>query len=312
MRLLVTGGTGFIGTPLCRHLAQRGHELLVLTRSSARQHPHIKGFGVGGEVRFLSWESGEWQHAVREAQALINLAGESVAAKRWTRRRKALLWESRIRTTQRLVDALAESAKKPAVLINASAVGYYGARGDEELSEPDASGRGFLAELCQAWEAHARRAERFGVRVVRLRIGMVLGDGGGALSKMTPPFRWFIGGPLGSGRQWVSWIHRDDVIGLIDWALERPDVSGPINTTAPHPVTMRDLCRELGQTLHRPSWAPVPGIALRVLIGEFAEALLTGQRVIPSAAVRWGYRFQYPELAPALEACFSAKTRDGE
>ena len=316
MRLLVTGGTGFIGAPLCQRLVQRGHELFVFTRSPARQQaqasPHTKSGGAGAGVRFLSWESGEWQRTIGEVQALINLAGESVAARRWTPRQKARLWESRIQTTQRLVDALAGSLNKPAVLINASAVGYYGARGDEELSETDASGRGFLAELCQAWESEARRAERFGVRVVRLRIGMVLGAGGGALAKMTPPFRWFIGGPLGSGRQWVSWIHRDDVIGLIDWALERPDVSGPVNATAPHPVTMRDLCRELARALRRPSWAPVPGIALRVLVGEFAEALLTGQRVIPSAAVRWGYRFQHPELARALEACFSAETRDGK
>jgi uncharacterized protein (TIGR01777 family) len=234
---------------------------------------------------------------------VVNLAGEPIAAKRWSARQKRRIRDSRVTTTRRLVNAIAAWPRKPSVFISASAVGYYGARGDEELAEADPPGSGFLAEVCQAWEAQALRAEAFGVRVIRLRIGLVLGLSGGALAKMTPPYRVFLGGPLGSGRQWVSWIHRDDLIGLVDWALTHPTVSGAVNATAPHPVTMRALCREVGRLLRRPCWLPVPELILRLLLGEMAQMLLTGQRVVPRAAVQAGYAFRHPDVAGALAAC---------
>ena len=297
MKLLVTGGTGFIGTHLCRRLVQHGHEVFVLTRDSTRR-PALTG------MQFLAWDAVEWQRVLEDADGIINLVGESLAAKRWTARQKLRIRESRVETTRRLVDVIALSSKKPSVLISTSAIGYYGAHGDDWLREQDPAGAGFLAELCQAWEAQAQRAEPLGVRVVRLRIGLVLGPGGGALAKMAPPFRCFVGGPLGSGRQWVSWIHQDDVSGLIEWALTQRDVSGPVNATAPQPATMRELCREVGRVMHRPSWAPVPSGILRLLLGEMAELLLSGQRVIPNVALQRGYPFAYPALRPALEACF--------
>jgi len=298
MKLLIAGGTGFIGGALCRALVQHGHELIVLSRQPERRASH-------GGITILPWETSAWQQKAVGCDGIINLAGESLAEKRWIPQQKRLIRDSRLEVTRRLVSAMAELPAKPAVLINASAVGYYGARGDEPLTEAEPPGHGFLAELCQAWEAEARRAEALGVRVVRLRIGLVLGPGGGALAKMVPPFRLFVGGPLGSGRQWVSWIHRDDVIGLIEWALKTPAVTGAVNATAPSPVTMRELCRSLGQALHRPSWAPVPAVVLRVLLGEMADLLLTGQRVLPAVANQLGYRFRYPELAGALAATLS-------
>ena len=298
MKLLVTGGTGFIGGPLCQVLAQHGHELIVLSRRPER---HVSHDGI----TILPWETSAWQQRAAGCDGIINLAGESLAAKRWTPQQKRLIRESRLETTHRLVSAMVGLPNKPAVFINASAVGYYGACSDEPLTETEPPGHGFLAELCQAWEAEARRAEALGVRVVRLRLGLVLGPGGGALAKMVPPFRLFVGGPLGSGRQWVSWIHRDDVVGLIEWALTTPGVTGAVNATAPSPVTMRALCRSLGQVLHRPSWAPVPSFVLRALLGEMADLLLTGQRVIPAAAERLGYRFQFADVDHALAAALA-------
>lgn len=295
MKLLLTGGTGFLGTPLRRRLAQHGHELLVLTRSPAA-HPDEPG------VRFLPLADA-WRDAPAGIEGVINLAGEPIAAQRWSASQKARIRGSRVETTHHLVDAIAAMPRKPAVLVNASAVGYYGPRGDEALTESEGPGRGFLAETCQAWEAEARRAEPHGVRVVRLRIGLVLGRGGGALAKMIPPFRAFVGGPLGSGRQWVSWVHRDDVIGLVEHALAHAELAGAVNATAPQPVRMAAFCRELGRVLSRPSWAPAPAPVLRLLLGEMAEMLVTGQRVVPQEALRTGYPFQFPSLAEALSEC---------
>ncbi len=300
MRLLVTGGTGFIGQPLCRTLSEQGHVLTVLTRAaSAAGH-------VSNRVRAVQWEpgrGGEWERAVAEADAVINLAGEPIAAHRWRVAQKQHIVSSRMETTRALVAAMRRASPKPALLINASAIGYYGPHGDEPLTEEAASGAGFLAETCRQWEAEAMAAESLGMRVVRLRIGIVLGQGGGALSKMTPPFRAFVGGPLGTGRQWMSWIHREDVIGLIAWLLTQPQASGAFNATAPEPATMRQFCQALGRTLQRPSWAPVPSFLLRVLLGEMAEMLLTGQRVLPARAQSLGYRFRYPTLQASLSAC---------
>ena len=296
MRVVIAGGTGFIGAPLCEALTRRGHEVTVVTRAPGR-HPRA------GEAREVSWDTDEWTRALGRAQGLINLAGESIAARRWTRSRKRLLQASRLETTRRLIEALRPLPARPAVLINASAVGYYGDRGDEILGESSPPGRGFLAETCVAWEMEAQRAEALGVRVVRLRMGVVLGPDGGALAQMVPPFRLGLGGPLGGGRQWVSWIHREDVIRLIEWALTHPALNGALNATAPQPVTMRQLAHALGRALHRPACLPVPAIGLRVLLGEMATVLLASQRVLPEAAQRTGYPFQFPELSAALERC---------
>ena len=299
MRYLVTGGTGFIGASLVRALAQRGHDVTVVTRTPDRHHPTER-------LRFVSWEGEALGCELVEADGVVNLAGESIAARRWSVSRKLKLQESRLQTTRRLVEAMAAGPKRPACLVNASAIGYYGAQGDEPLDEHAPPGRGFLAELCRAWETEARRAEPLGVRVVVMRIGLVLGPGGGALARMVPPFRWGIGGPLGSGRQWMSWVHRDDVIGMTEWVLSHPDVSGPVNVTAPQPVTMQALCDALGRVLGRPSWVLVPGAALRLLLGDMAEVILSGQRVLPRAALDRGYAFRYSALEPALRDCLAS------
>jgi uncharacterized protein (TIGR01777 family) len=302
MKLLVSGGTGFIGSALCRAFSQQGHELMVLTRRPDRQ-PAQPG------VTFVPWESGGWSQQLGGCEGMVNLAGESLMGTRWSPEQKRRIRDSRVQLTERLVATLGTLSKRPSVLINASAIGYYGPRGDEKLTEADPPGRDFLAEVCRAWEDAADRATAHGVRVVRLRIGVVLGADGGALAKMVPPFRLFLGGPIGSGRQWMSWIHRDDLIGLTGWALTNSAVRGPINATAPTPVTMREFARRVGQVLHRPSWAPVPGAVVKLLLGEVAEVLLTGQRVMPEAALRLGYRFQYRDLTAALEACLGPGRR---
>ena len=295
MRLVIAGGTGFIGAALCHALARQGHALTVLSR----RPPATSLNGA----RVASWDAAEWRQAVADADGVVNLAGAPIAAARWTPQQKQRLRDSRITTTRRLVEAMAEAPRASRVLINASAIGYYGPRGDEPLDEQAPAGSGFLAEVCQAWEAEAQRAETTGARVVRLRIGLVLGAGGGALSKMVPPFRLGLGGPLGSGRQWMSWIHRDDVNRMIEWALTHPDLRGPVNAVSPDPVTMREFCAALGRVLRRPSWLPAPAPVLRLLLGEMADMLLTGQRVIPQAAQRQGFTFRYPDVTQALAAC---------
>ena len=294
MNIFVAGGTGFIGAALCRQLVWHGHNVVVLTRTSPNTPPHPK-------VTFVSWQTAAWRQSLARSSAVVNLAGASIAGQRWSTSRKEQLRESRTQTTRLLVEAIAAAPTKPAVLINASAIGYYGPQGDETLDETAPCGDGFLAQLCEEWEQDAQRAELLGVRVVRLRIGLVLGPRGGALAAMVPPFRFFLGGPLGSGGQWLSWIHRDDVIGLIEWVVASPQVAGALNATAPTPVTMREFCRTLGRVMRHPSWVLVPSFVLRALLGEMAEMLLTGQRVVPAAALAHGYAFRFPALRGALE-----------
>lgn len=299
MKLVVTGATGFIGSVLCSRLLEQGHNLTLLTRSAPRE-------AARQNKRWLHWTAdtgGEWQQAVEGADGIINLAGEPIAAKRWTPEQKRSIVTSRLDSTRALIDAIVKAQQKPKFLINASAIGYYGPRGDEPITEDAECGSGFLAETTRDWENEASRAESLGLRVVYLRTGIVVGRDGGALAKMVPPFKFFIGGPLGSGKQWMSWIHVEDEVGLIIHLADNAQAAGPINATAPNPVTMRDFCRALGRVLGRPSWAPVPSFALRLLLGEMAEMLLTGQRVIPAAAQRLGYQFHYPQLEEALQAC---------
>ncbi len=302
MRLAVTGGTGFIGGALCQALLRDGHEVLLLTRA-----PSSSLAAPAERVRVVPWQPGidsGWMAQLDGVDGLINLAGESIVVRRWTATQQRRILRSRLEVTTALVDAIGRMRRRPAVLISASAVGYYGPRGDEALDESAPSGAGFLAEVCRQWEASAARAEALGVRVVRLRIGLVLARDGGALAKMASPFRWGLGGPLGSGRQWMSWIHRDDVIGVIRWVLTHPELQGAVNATTPSPSTMHDFARTLGRVLHRPAVLPAPAFALRWLLGKMAsELLLSGQRVLPAALQRSGYVFTYPSLEQALRAC---------
>jgi uncharacterized protein (TIGR01777 family) len=233
---------------------------------------------------------------------VINLAGEPIPAKRWTAAQKEKIRSSRINTTRALVVAMGKAKKKPSLLISSSAIGYYGPRGDEAVVEESEPGNDFVSQVCVQWEEEAQNAESFGVRVVCLRTGIVIGKGGGALAKMVLPFKLFAGGPIGSGRQWVSWIQLEDEVGLIVHLLQKEEASGAVNATAPVPVTMKVLCQTLGKVLHRPCWAPVPAFALRVLMGEMADVVVTGQRVLPAKAQQLGYTFKYPDLTEALRA----------
>ena len=300
MHIVVTGGTGFIGRALCASLFQDGHRVTILTRD-AREASQL----LGAIVTAIEWngrEAGAWEHCLEGADAVINLAGAPIADARWTNARKRLLTESRVLTTRLLVEAMSSRSSKPRTLISASGIGYYGASDDHVLDEGAARGQGFLADLCLAWEADALRAAEFGTRVVLLRTGMVLEHDGGALPKMLLPFRLFAGGPIMPGTQWVSWIHRRDHIGLIQWAITTPNVSGPVNAVAPGPMTMNTFCEDLGRVLHRPSWLPVPGLALKGVLGELGTLMTTGQRVNPTKALAGGYVFRYPTLEPALRA----------
>jgi len=299
MQIVVTGGTGFIGRPLCTALCQEGHRVILLTRRIEAQRT------CDSTITAVEWngrEAGAWEKCLEGADAVINLAGAPIADGRWNDARKQLLMESRVLTTRLLVKALSRCSARPRTLINASGIGYYGASDDRVLDEGSARGQGFLSYLCILWEAEALRAAELGVRVVMLRTGMVLEQDGGALPKMLLPFRFFAGGPIMPGTQWVSWIHRRDHIGLIQWILTRPSISGPVNAVAPEAVTMNQFCHALGRALHRPCWLPVPGFALHLALGELGTLMTTGQRVTPAKALSEGYVFQYPKLDPALRA----------
>lgn len=300
MNIVVAGGTGFIGRALCRSLAGEGHKVSILTRRPGQVAP--QGDALINWVPWNGRDTGPWEQVLEDAEAVINLAGAPIAEARWTGARKQLLTDSRVLTTRLLVRAMSQRSSKSATFVSASGIGYYGARDDRRLDEGAARGQGFLADLCLAWEAEAIRATEFGARVVILRTGMVLELDGGALPRMLVPFRFFAGGPIMPGGQWVSWIHRRDHIGLIQWALTTPTVSGPINAVAPEPVTMNTFCDVLGRVLRRPSWLPVPSFALKILLGELGTLLTTGQRVIPEKAIAGGFPFQYPTLEQALRA----------
>ena len=296
MKLVISGATGFIGSELVSQLARQNHTLTLLSRKP-RAHPR------GANIQWMVWDGGvpgSWQTALNGADGVINLAGEPIAAKRWTAARKQALRSSRIDTTRALVSAIAKANQKPKFLINASAVGFYGPHGDETLTEESPPGHDFLAQLCVAWEAEANKAKEHGLRVALVRTGIVLGKGKGALAKMVPPFKFFVGGRLGSGKQWFPWIHLDDEVGLIKFLIDNDKAEGPFNATAPNPVTMDEFCKALGKVLNRPSWAPVPASLLSLMLGEMAEMLLTGQRALPAAALKLGYQFKYQNVFEAL------------
>ncbi|MEI6512532.1 MAG: TIGR01777 family oxidoreductase [bacterium] len=299
MKVAITGATGFIGSRLCKALLEQGAEINVLSRNADHAKKSLPGI-----TNAFDWNA-EAEKAPTEAlagmDAVIHLAGANVG-ERWTKEQKNKILESRRQSTQNLVAGLADTHPRPPVLISASAIGYYGDRGDEVLSEESMPGEGFLSRVCIIWEDEAFLAERLGMRVVALRTGLVLDKEGGTLKSMLLPFKLGFGGPLGSGTQWMSWIHMDDMIGLYEFALTNSQVRGPMNATAPNPVRNKEFAHELGKVLRRPSLLPVPKFALKALLGEFAEAVLTGQRVEPQKALKTGYQFIYPNLEPALEA----------
>jgi uncharacterized protein (TIGR01777 family) len=298
MKIVVTGGTGFIGSILVDRLWNQFHELVLLSRKPPAE------VGVG-KKEWFAWNppgGGAWEHALDGAEGVINLAGEPIAARRWSKEQKQKLRSSRINTTHALVNAIAKAKTKPKFLLNASAVGYYGPHGDETLTEASPPGKDFLGSLCANWEAEARKAENHGVRVAMIRTGIVVGKGQGALAKMVPPFKMFVGGPLGSGRQYMPWIHIEDEVGLLMFLVENENARGPFNGTAPNPVTMEEFARTLGAVLNRPSWVSVPPSVLALMTGEMADMLLTGQRALPDAALKAGYIFKYPDLGAALQS----------
>jgi uncharacterized protein (TIGR01777 family) len=296
MRVLVTGATGFVG----HRLLQKLDAPRVLSRKAAKAEAELKAFGV----KAFDWDPLKGpppQAAFDGIDAVIHLAGDPVASGRWTKAKKARIKDSREIGTRNLVDGLAALSRKPQVLVSASAVGIYGNRGEEELTESSRPGSDFLAEVCSAWEREASRAAEIGVRVAMIRIGIVLGRGGGALAKMLTPFRLGLGSPLGSGRQYMPWIHLDDLVEMILFAARERDVFGPLNGVAPHPVTNREFTKTLGRVLKRPTFMPaVPGFALKIMLGEFAQVLLASQRVLPQAALARGFAFRFRELEPAL------------
>jgi uncharacterized protein (TIGR01777 family) len=308
MRIVIAGGTGFLGGPLAEMYAEEGHDVRVLTRSLIPgDSRHDPGTGVPGVTR-VGWNPdsriGPWSPVINGADAVINLGGQPIEERRWTPPRKAALRDSRILSTRSLAAAIAAASTPPAVFVSGSAVGYYGATGAQPVTEESPAGGDFLAQLCEDWEAEAGRAVSAGTRVAMVRSGIVLERMGGALPKMLKPFRFFVGGRIGSGKQYVSWIHRLDWIELVRWIVQTPEAAGPINATAPHPVTNRELARAIGRALRRPRLVPIPGVALRLALGEMAAMILTGQRVLPARAQALGYHFRYPEIDIAFRGIF--------
>ena len=307
MRVFVTGGTGLVGTLLVKKLRERGDHVVLLSR-----RPDIAK-QLGDSVTVVAGDPvqpGPWMDAIKDCDAVVHLAGEGIFNRRWSQAFKDLIYSSRIKGTDNIVAALGISSALPTggegpgvrgrVLVNASAMGIYGPHGDEELTEESPAGNDFLAKVCVDWEKAAQPAAVHGVRVVLLRTGIVLDKNGGALGKMLLPFKMCVGGPIGSGKQWMSWIHNEDEVGLILFALDHPDISGPLNATAPNPVTNKQFGNALGKVLGRPSFMPTPGCALRVLLGESAQIITTGQRVLPKKALAMGYAFKFTEVESAL------------
>ena len=314
MKLVIAGGTGFLGSPLAEVHAEEGHDVRVLTRSlKPGETRHESGTGVPGITK-VGWNpmssdtaaASSLASLVAEADVVVNLAGESIGDGRWTPQRKAALRDSRIIPTRAIATAITTAATPPKVLISASGVGYYGAAGAEPKTEDSPAGNDFLAHLCVDWESEAQRAANAGTRVVRMRSGVVLERSGGALPKMLAPFRFFAGGPVGSGKQYLSWLHRLDYIEMVRWVIDTPAVEGPLNATAPYSITNKEFSKALGRAMRRPAFVPAPAFALKALLGaERADALLlTGQRAVPAKALAHGYHFRYPEIDIAMRGLF--------
>jgi uncharacterized protein len=303
MKILITGATGLIGRSLCRSLINEGHQVVALSRRSPT------AMDLAGVIAF-QWEpvaEPPPAEAWEGVEVVIHLAGEPVAT-RWTEEQKRRIRDSRVKGAQNLVAGIRAARRPPKVFVSASAVGFYGDRGDEILNERSDPGSGFLSELCLDWETEALRARELGARVALVRVGVVLSASGGALEKMLLPFKLGLGGRLGDGRQWFPWIHIEDIAGIFLHALMSPAVDGPINGVAPGAVTNEEFTRELAATLNRPVFFPIPKLALRVLMGEMSEVVTISERVVPQVALDTGYQFKYPNLRPALESLF--KTRE--
>ena len=308
MTTLLTGGTGFVGQELCKRLRE-------VTITSRNRNAALKKINAKNSKNKLSQPELVVQNVIQwdassepiqlpadtRFESVVNLMGESIAEGRWSAEKKHRIRSSRIDGTRRLVDGIIESGNLPNVFVSASAIGIYGDAGEDVVDEDHGHGSGFLTDVCAQWEQEAMRLQNHGVRVVCLRIGIVLGSQGGALKKMVPLFRWGLGGNLGDGNQWVAWIHVDDLVSMIQWSIETATVSGPINATAPNPVRNKELTQALASALKRPAFLPAPKFALRLALGEFADSLFYSQRVVPAAALRHGFQFQYSDIESAIK-----------
>ena len=303
MRVLITGGTGLIGSELTNNLCADGHDVIILSRSGTSDT------FMPSRAQLVKWDGRTaegWGRLVNEVDAIVNLAGESISGAnpvsgRWTAARKQRIVDSRVQAGQAIVQALKGATKRPEVLVQASAVGYYGPHGDEPVTEDMAPGNDFLADVCKQWEASVAGVEALGVRLAVVRTGVVLSSGGGALPFMALPFRYFVGGPLGSGKQYVPWIHEEDQINAIRFLLEHQSMRGAYNVCAPKPVTNADFSKAIGRALRRPSYMPAPEFAIRLVLGEFATLIVDGQRQIPRRLQQSGFRFQYEDVDTALK-----------
>lgn len=299
MKVIITGATGFIGRVLSRRLVEAGYDVVALSRD-----PESGRRLLGHDIEILEWDGRSakgWGGQADGACAIINLAGEGIASGRWTEKKKQRIVKSRLDAGRALMDAITRAKSKPKAVIQSSGIGYYGSRGDESLDESSSAGKGFLPDLAREWEESTRGVETLGVRHVTIRTGIVLGSDGGALPRLLTPFRFFVGGPLGSGKQGFPWIHIADEIEAIRFLMESQELRGAFNLTAPEQISMKQFCRTLGRVMGRPSWFRVPGFLLRLLYGRMAdEALLSGQKAIPQKLLAAGYRFRYPDAESAL------------
>ncbi len=300
MKVVLAGGTGFVGGSLLSALIAEHHQVVLLTRNLEKAK-HLSG----NAVSVVEWDAkngGDWEKSIDSSDVVINLSGESVANKRWTDSVKQKILDSRVNSTRAIVHAISRAEKRPSLLVNASAIGIYGSDPEKKLLETTPKGEGFLADVCDSWEKEASKAENLSIRVVKLRIGIVLGKEGGALKRMLPPFQFFLGGPLGNGLQWFPWVHRDDVVRSILYVMENNEIQGPINMAAPEPVRLKDFCKVLGKVLHRPSLFPVPIFVLRLMVGDMADMLIASQKMIPQKLKSSGFQFRYSHLEDALQA----------
>ncbi|MFD1020616.1 TIGR01777 family oxidoreductase [Thalassobacillus hwangdonensis] len=297
MKIAITGGTGFVGQALTDRLVADGHQVYILTRNPDK-------YDDSDKVKYVGWlkEEHHPEEHLPDLDAIVNLAGESLNSGRWTEERKRRILDSRIKATEAIIDLIEKMDSKPEVLVNASAVGFYGNSKIETFTEDTKDpGRGFLSMVVTEWEKRATQATQLGVRTVYARFGIILGEEG-ALPKMILPYKAMIGGKLGSGEQWMSWVHIDDIVGMIKFAIETPEISGPFNVTAPNPKRNKDFGKILGEVLNRPHWIPAPSFAIKTALGEMSTLLLDGQCVVPKKATEHGYQFHYPELEPALQS----------
>src|SRR5512143_1107638 len=297
MKILITGGTGFVGTQLTSRLIKDNHEVTILSRSAKRSGEIPRGISY---LQGDPTQKGSWQEAIKNHDAVINLAGASIFAK-WTEEHKKAIRESRVSTTRNIVEGIPSRLQKQFAFFSTSAVGYYGFCGDEELTEESPNGDDFLARIASEWEGEALKARKKDARVVITRFGIVMGEKGGALSQMIPLFKKYIGGPIGSGKQWFSWVHIKDLAEAFAFLLKHPEISGPVNVCSPNPVRNKDLAKALGKALHRPSFIPAPGFIVKLVFGEFGSVILEGQRVIPKRLLENGFVFQYPDIEKALQ-----------